>query len=1048
MTLRARLTRLDRGLTVLVLVGAALSFGGFFSERAVVRERRLAEYEQLGSSHAAAVVQEAEGAVASVRAAANYLATSQVLEQQDYGSLRPGFRLFGAELTTGSPDLYAVAWVPRVAGPDRETFLERARPADGTPFGLNELGPDGALVPAAERPAYFPVAIVGPIPPLPMRGTDLGTDPGLRARLDEAIRSGAVVAEMADGRLPVTRPGQTLMILVPLALRPTVTETTAQRVGFALGLVDVQRMVQQALSELPAGPIIVELRDSSTNQVLFAQESASVGSTGRAAFPERASPLHVGDRTWIVAVRATPDFRSLPGGTGWVVLVLGLLITAGVARYIQGIRRRETEQSELVAQRRENAAHLKAIFDTSLDAIISANDHGVISEWNPSSERLFGWRPEEVIGKTLAETVIPLDDRAGHIAALAALRETGKSSLIGTAFEYVMVRRDGSPVPVELVMTPTPSGGRTRITAFIRDITRRKAAEAEMQVLLDDLENRVEQRTREFQKASVRLAESEDRLRLLFENAGDAVYLSDENGGIVEINRRACTMLGYERDELLAMTIADVEMKADRAQPVGPRLAGLEPGEIMTSQGEQRRKDGSLFPVEVRVGPVDEGGRRLYLAVARDVTERKAMEAVLAAARDQAIEASRLKSDFLANMSHEIRTPLNGILGMTWLLLDSELSPSQRDDLHIVHSSAEHLLALINDILDLARIEAGRFHVDSAPFDLENVLHGVAGLLSAAAERKQIEFILRVAPETPRSVLGDAPRLRQVLVNLAGNAVKFTESGHVLLEAEAVGRTDEGVAVRFAVADTGIGIPAEHLARVFEKFTQADQSTRRKYGGAGLGLAISRQIVEAMGGQIDVSSVEGKGSECTFTLTLPVVSEQAPSAWPSELYDVRALIVDDDPVNRRVLKEQLHAWRMRETDVATPGAALAELRAGAAAGDPYRVALLDFQMEEMDGLELAQRIRSAPDLDPPLVLLLSSVGRHFDHVTVHKAGIARWMTKPVSPSELLDALTDVWQGRGRRAQTRALAGAASSRPLHVLLAEDSAVNQQVAVRML
>jgi PAS domain S-box-containing protein len=291
---------------------------------------------------------------------------------------------------------------------------------------------------------------------------------------------------------------------------------------------------------------------------------------------------------------------------------------------------------------------------------------------------------------------------------------------------------------VELVMTPLPLEGSTRITAFIRDISVRKQAEAAKKRAHDQLEERVRERTADLERATELLADSEQGLRVMMENAGDAVYLTDDEGRIVDVNLRACTMLGYPRDELLALRVWDVEMKADPSLPVGPRLSALEPGEVMTSRGEQRRKDGTTFPVEVRVGPIESRGRRLYLALARDVTERQAIEDALAAARDQAVEASRLKSDFLANMSHEIRTPLNGILGMTGLLLDSDLSASQRDDLNTVRQSAEHLLALINDILDLARIEAGRFHVDAASFDLEEVLHGVAGLLSAAAEQKGV----------------------------------------------------------------------------------------------------------------------------------------------------------------------------------------------------------------------------------------------------------------------------------------------------------------------
>ena len=1032
----------------MVLDGTAITIAAFLWIRSETRGRRIRAFDEIAAGRAAAVVRSTEEAVVRVRGAATYLATNPFLEDEDYGTLRPEFRLFGAELASGAPDLFALGWVPRVAGDDRDAFLLRARPVDGSPFDLTELGPDDAVVPAQPRAVHFPLTIVGPIPPRPLRGVDLGARPELRARLVGSLRTGAVVADLSDGILPRTGAGPTLLVLVPLALRPTVTEAGSERTGFALGLIDLPVLLRQALGTLAPAAVEVELRDDATGRSLWGQGGEDPSPAAAAGY-ERRSPLRVGDRAWTVVVRATPAFRPPAGSNGWLVLIGGLLATAALARYLAVARRREEAQTELAVQRRETAAHLKAIFDVSLDAIVSADDHGTISEWNASAERLFGWPADEVMGLTLADTIIPPEDRVGHRAALAGLRATGKSPSIGRAFEYEMVRRDGSRVPVELVMTPTPIGGAPRITAFIEDISHRKAAEAATRRAHEELEDRVRHRTADLERATEQLGESEQRLRLMMENAGDAVYLSDPEGRIVDINRTACVMLGYDRDELLALHIADVETRADRSRPVGPRLAALQPGEVMTSEGERRRKGGAMLPVEVRVGPVDWGGERLYLALARDVTERRAMEAAMAAARDAALEASRLKSDFLANMSHEIRTPLNGILGMTGLLLDSDLSQAQREDLEIVRQSGEHLLALINDILDLARIEAGRFHIDSAPFDLEDVLHGVAGLLSAAAERKRIEFILRIAPDTPRVVVGDAARLRQVLVNLAGNAVKFTDSGHVLLEAECTAaQRSDGATLRFAVADTGIGIAADALARVFEKFTQADQSTQRRYGSAGLGLTISRQIVEAMGGHIHATSTPGAGSEFSFKLTLPVGEAPPRRTGADELAGVRALIVDDNPVNRRVLKEQLTSWRLRATAVASPAEALAELRAGAWDGDPYRIALLDFQMEEMDGLELAGRIQGAGDIETPLILLLSSVGRHFDSQIVARAGIARWLTKPVSPSDLFNTITEGWAGRERRARPRGAPAAPVVPHARVLLAEDSLVNQRVAVRNL
>jgi signal transduction histidine kinase/DNA-binding response OmpR family regulator len=443
------------------------------------------------------------------------------------------------------------------------------------------------------------------------------------------------------------------------------------------------------------------------------------------------------------------------------------------------------------------------------------------------------------------------------------------------------------------------------------------------------------------------------------------------------------------------------------------------------------------------------------------VIERRRGEQTLKRARDLALEASHLKSAFLANMSHEIRTPMTAVIGFTGLLLDGALSPEQREFAEIVRSSAESLLDLINDILDLSKIEAGKLTIEPIPFDLEVAAGEALELLGSKAKEKGIDLILRHAPQVPRRVIGDPGRIRQVLTNLIGNAVKFTQAGHVLvdIESEQLGE-GEGL-FRFSVTDTGIGIPADKHDRLFQKFTQADATSTRQYGGTGLGLAISKQLVELMGGKIGLHSEPGQGSTFWFTLPLRLDREEQPLLTAgTELQNVRVLIVDDNELNRRVFSEQLARWNLRSTAVASGTEALRALRDAYVAGDPFQMGLLDFNVPGMDGETLARTIKSDRALEDIVLLLLTSAGQRGDAKRMSEAGFAAYLTKPVSPSLLLDALGAAWTTRALDqeavlvtrhtiAEREALVARRSivenaTTFARVLLAEDNPVNQRLA----
>ena len=436
------------------------------------------------------------------------------------------------------------------------------------------------------------------------------------------------------------------------------------------------------------------------------------------------------------------------------------------------------------------------------------------------------------------------------------------------------------------------------------------------------------------------------------------------------------------------------------------------------------------------------------LAISEDAAKRA--EAVMRDARDLAERVARARSAFLANMSHEIRTPMNAVLGFVELVLDTELSTEQRRALELVRSSSEALLMILNDILDYSKIEAEHLELESIPFDLSKVVHATASLLSVRAREKHLELLADVAPEVPRTVRGDPTRVRQVLTNLIGNAIKFTEAGEVVVAVRCE-RRDGTARLRFGVRDTGIGIAPEHIGAIFKEFTQADATMTRRYGGTGLGLAISKRLVQLMGGELAVTSEPGKGSEFSFTLALPVEAESPRSSAVAALGGRRMLIVDDNQTNRRILREMLAAEGVKVDEVSTAAEGLDTIRRAAQRKTPYDLAILDIHLPDMDGFALAAAVRQDTAIKRTNLLMLTSAGQRGDGERCRALGIRGYLTKPMSRADLLEGLGTVLAGSAQDGSPEIVTRhtiAESRRSLRVLLAEDNPVNQQVAVAML
>ena len=960
------------------------------------------------------------------------------------------------DLATEFPGIRGFGLIERVARADLDAFVAQQR-------GLNGAGPAFSVITTGDAAELYVIKHIEPLGAnLPAWGFDVGSDPVRRRGVEQAVERGRPTLTGPVRLLQdASRDGLGFLYLVPLYRAGTDPAGRDQRWAQLVGLVYAPIVAAELLRGLDA-----ELHGLVDFELLAGDEPAGgarvYGSRMASSGDDRATPLEERRDAALAAIDARPGALSLQrplaiGGQSF------LLRASTTAAFDQGVDRSSVAVAAagglmlsfafaltvwLLGAGRVRAQSLAAKLTVELDrlATVARNTSNAVFvtdarrrvAWaNEGFARVTGHPAEATRGATPKDLLSPGDGAdSGAMSAFEAALDAGR----GFHGELRARARDGRLYWLEIDLQPQHDAG-GMLTGFVAigtDTTDRR-----------DAQERLESAVRE------------TRALLDTLNLYAIVSVTDRSGRITEVNEAFCRISGYAREELVGQTHRILNSGAHPREFWKDMWRTIAHGQPWHAEVCNRAKDGSLYWVDNVVAPfMDASGRiEKYVSIRTDITALRHAAQALMAAKQDAEAASLAKSQFLANMSHEIRTPMNAVIGMLALLQRTELTPRQRDYAQKSEGAAHSLLGLLNDILDFSKVEAGKLALDPKPFRLDALLRDLSVILSANVGDKDVEVLYEVDPAVPAELVGDDLRLRQVLINLAGNAIKFTLRGEVVVSVRLAARDVDRATLDFAVRDTGIGIAPEHHDHIFAGFSQAEASTTRRFGGTGLGLAISRRLVGMMGGELRLDSAPGRGSTFSFRVSVPLPpadpSLEAPSGAPSGSADapspLHALVIDDNPTARQVLSEMARSlgWTV---DLADSGeAAVAKLSARPpGVGFPYQAVFVDWKMPGLDGWETSRRLRElAAGAAAPLVVMVTAHGREMleRRPPSEQALLDAFLVKPVTASMLHEAVAGA-RGAGERLLTAPVARAMPLAGLHLLVVEDNANNRQVAQELL
>ncbi len=1051
-------------LIVTLAIGIGASVAVIFVAKQWERETVRIDYEVASNDRMLAVKRTVQDHVAVLDMLSRFC---QVTKRVD----RNEFRQFIRPALERDTDLVMMAWLPRVTLEQRETFEATAQASGLAGFRIVERDAQGKPVAAGRSAESFPVLFAEPSD---RNETMLGVDFGANAFLQGVLRRAGDKNQMVAviDKPGLFSPGETaersaahaaVPRLFCLVLQPVYqagehrskTETGRGNVlGFVACVFDIGEAMENTMQQVKMSGLDIFIYDETggDRQCLYSYRSPLhtlvdatppdtkwshlIAKHGSMSFP-------LADRTWTVVCTPTQAFLLAHAPEDSLMLMAcGLMATIMLVGHLLWIIRHTAQTERLVAGRtaelvaeiaqhkrtaaalQESEKRYRTLFENSADALLTLDGLRIL-DCNTTTLRMFHAKDKsEFIGMHPAQ-ISPPRQPSGMYSQTWADQKIAEATEKGASrFDWVCRRRDGEDFLAEVSLTAIELGGHKVLLATVTDVTEVRQSEEQLQLRDSAL------------KATV-----------------NGMLITDNRGRIVWVNPSFTKLTGYSAREAVGQSLHLVMSSSQNIETYEQMLAAVLSGKSWREEITSQRKDGVVYTEEMTVTPVrnSENSVTHFIAVIQDVTKRKQAEEELLRAKEAAEAATKAKSEFLASMSHEIRTPMNGVIGMTGLLLDTELTPEQREYAKIVRNCGNALLTIINDILDFSKIESGKMSIEPTGFNLRQAVEEVTDLLLMDADDKGIELIVRYMPQTPNRVVGDPGRIRQVLTNLVGNAIKFTDNGHVLVTVECVELADKRASLRFSVQDTGIGIPTEKIGDLFQRFSQVDASATRRHGGTGLGLAISKQLVELMGGTIHVESHLGAGSTFWFTLRLPVDHKPDTVVSPSHvLKNLRVLVVDDNEVNRRIVEEQLGSCDARISQASSAPEGLQMMREAAAAANPFQIAVVDHQMPRMDGLTFGHEVKADAALRNTVLVMLSSLGQRHLTVELREAGFVACLSKAVYASQLIRTVAEAWttsHGGGGHAATEPKPALPVIRA-RVLVAEDNVANQKVAVRLL
>ncbi len=693
--------------------------------------------------------------------------------------------------------------------------------------------------------------------------------------------------------------------------------------------------------------------------------------------------------------------------------------TWGISTDVTSLKKAELET-------KEREARFQLLTEISIEGIV-IHDGGKIMDVNPALSALLGYEPSEALGKNLLDFICP-EDRADVIESMT--RNSGRLLNIS------LMKKDGTIFHAEVEGKSMGMVGSNMRMAAIRDITKRMQTEEA-------------------------LKDREIQMRSITDSAYDAILMLDPSGNISYWNLAAARIFGYSNEEAIGKNPRDLLAPRFHNNPpleAFPKPHNGEKGSVFgeTFELDMTQKDQSFVPVQLSLSAVEMSNGLHSIGILRDITQQKRNEEELIHAKTIAEEATHAKSEFLANMSHEIRTPMNAVIGFSELLKKTEMMPKQRDYINKIDASAKSLLGIINDILDFSKMEAGKLELEHVGFRLDDVINNVISMNSNKASEKNIELINNIECDVPYCLVGDPLRVGQVLLNLVNNAVKFTNQGHVLVKVSLVSKSDQTRRIKFSVSDTGIGLTKEQKDKLFSAFSQADTSVTRRFGGTGLGLTISKRLVEMMKGTITIESEFGVGSTFSFEIDFQIQTgeKEIKPVFKKSLQNLKVLIVDDNDISREILKEQIGAYGVDVVTVASGKAAILAVK-NQSAIKPFDLVIMDWRMPEMDGIEAAQTILNDKSIDHmPMAIMVSAFGREEVAKKAEKIGIQNFLMKPINQSLLFDTIVNMFDMDKSGITIQSSANLADSLEeirldgTRILLVEDNVINQEVATEIL